>query len=178
MRSDYQEVVYKHRLEEALEYQDYICLQLHHKGIIMQNMGSKKYQMNGENMLGLEIKHDLRLHGEDGNRATGNLYIETHEKADPSRPYFVKSGIYREDNSWLYGVGDYSVFYVFPKNILIRVDQKKDSPLWLVRRENDTSKGFTMPESVADGLAALVIKFDKTITPANKKGASDETGQD
>ena len=58
------------------------------------------------------------FYAENGKGATGNIYIETAEKAIPREGPYVQSGIYRDDESWLYGIGDYSKFYIFGKKCL------------------------------------------------------------
>jgi hypothetical protein len=66
---------YREQLLEGIEFQDFIAEQLHLQGVVLQNFSSKKYQLRRENLLGLEIKFDKKY------EKTGNLYIETAEKA-------------------------------------------------------------------------------------------------
>lgn len=125
---------YEDQLEEALVYQDYImdlfARELH---ISVSLYGSKLYQQKmGESAQGIEIKFDKKYH------LTGNLYIETAEKTHPSNPEFVTSGIYRNDNKWLYCIGDYQTVYIFGKKWLRRLVESV--PLQAV--SNPTSKGF------------------------------------
>jgi len=82
---------------------------------------------------------------------TGNLYFETAEKTRPENPKFIESGILRNDNSWLYAIGNYTVVYVFSKKRLQRIWRHRSKYPWLVLREAKigTSKGFTMPEAIA-----------------------------
>ena len=109
--SDYSTAVYSPNLEAARQYQDFIASSLLPRGIIIQNIQSKNGQLFGENLLGLEIKFDREF------ERTRNLYIETAEKSHPDNPKFVPSGIYRNDNSWLYGIGNYQEFFIFTKKL-------------------------------------------------------------
>ena len=71
METKYRTEVYGPRLEDGLQYQDFICMELHRRGIVLQNIQSKKFNLKKENLLGMEIKFDRRL------KDTGNVYIET-----------------------------------------------------------------------------------------------------
>ena len=145
MATNYQTETYGPRLKVGLEYQDFICMKLHARGIILQNIQSKKYQLKRENLLGMEIKFDDRF------AETGNLYIETHEKSDPARPNYVPSGINRDDESWLYGMGNYNEFFIFSKRFLKSVDAAVETRQWpgVVRKQIATSKGFLLPKEFA-----------------------------
>lgn len=149
---DYTKDVYAPQLEAGIEYQDYICMRLHAEGLVLQNIQSKRYQRKRENLLGLEIKFDRRF------RDTGRLYIETHEKAHPSRPRYVDSGIYRDDDCWLFGIGDHRDFYVFSRKFLRRLDGH--GPAWLVRVQTPTSRGFLLPIDKAVELAERHFIFE------------------
>lgn len=139
-------------MKNGAEFQDYICEQLHLRGIVLNMTTSREYQYKRENMLGLEIKYDMKF------RETGRLYIETAEKAQPREGDYVPSGIYRTDDSWLYGIGDKYTFYIFAKNQLRRID--KANCAWVYRPEpTPTSQGFCVPIEQADILAALVVNF-------------------
>ena len=111
----YEKSIYKLQLEESQEFQDYCArLILKEMGIPLTNYQTKKYQYSeGENAQGWEIKLD-KLYVE-----TGNLYIEMKEKSNPANPDYVKSGIYRLDNTWIFCVGDYDCVWLFAKTTLI-----------------------------------------------------------
>jgi len=83
-------------------YQDFIVdVLFEHLGLAVVQYTSKAYQYAvGESRTGVEIKHDKRY------ADTGNLYIETAEKAMPRPGPYVPSGIWRTDNAWLYVIGD------------------------------------------------------------------------
>lgn len=145
-------------LKDGAEYHDFIMRALHHQGIILNALTSAKGQLIGENMFGMEIKHDRRVRGEDGNQATGNLYIEVAEKAVPRSGDYAPAGIFRSDNSWLYGIGDYSVFYIFAIQTLRRAYASKQ---FIEPPPKDTSKGFLVPEKEARKFAARIIQFSE-----------------
>lgn len=135
---------YKNCLEEGLAFQDYVTEKLYNLGIPLVTYSSRNYQLGvGENKAGIEIKFDRKF------RETGNFYIETAEKADPKNKNYVPSGIYRNDNTWLYLIGDYQTIYVFSKEQLKKCSDK------FRKVETPTSKGFLLP--VEKALEFLVI---------------------
>lgn len=141
---------YKGKLEKGLEFQDYVVERMYEFGFPITGYSSKSYQYShGENRNGVEIKYDMRM------AETGNLYIEVAEKSDASREKFWPSGILRNDNSWLWAIGDYKVIYVFAKRQL-RWIYETESPHVVVI---STSKGFLLPVSRAEkGLAVAIIR--------------------
>lgn len=107
---------YKEKLQAGLEYQDYITdLLLHEIGLPISTYSSRKYQHRGENAQGVEIKLDDKM------AETGNIYIEVAEKANADNPYYVPSGIYRDDNTWLYVIGNYEEIYIWAKKFLVNL---------------------------------------------------------
>jgi N6-adenosine-specific RNA methylase IME4 len=83
------------------------------------SLDSKKFQYEiGENLQGFEIKYDARCTGDRGTLATNQLSIEIAEKTKDSNLNYIDSGIYRNDNSWLYIQGNYMMFWIFSKRIL------------------------------------------------------------
>ena len=153
METNYKEYR-KECMQKGIEYQDFICERLHQQGIVLQNMQSKKYQYKRENLLGLEIKFDDIMNN------TKRIYIETAEKAQPREGDYVPAGIYRDDESWLYGIGNYETFYIFDKKGLQRLD--KANPAWLFRPEpTPTSKGFCIPLEKAKEIAMKIILFNQ-----------------
>jgi hypothetical protein len=141
-------------LQKGQEYQDYVMMKLHAHGIVLQCIQSKKFQLKRENLLGLEIKFDDRM------KETGNIYFETAEKSDPANREFIDSGILRDDENWLYGVGDYSQIFIFSKGRLqniyshllkAREERRQPSIAGTIRDgiKAGTSRGFTLPISAA-----------------------------
>jgi len=144
---------YDQQREESWQYQDFICRELLKEGIVLQNLQSQKWQYKNENLLGLEIKQDKL------SEKTGNLYIETAEKSDPSNAEFVPSGIYRNDGTWLYGIGTYRYFFIFSKKTLKTVDRQLEG-LGFERKYKETSNGFLIPKEKAESLAERYFEFE------------------
>ncbi len=137
------------RLEEALEYENFIARGLLPEGIVVQLLTSRKSQHLGETMSGLEIKNDRRF------RETGNLYFETAQKTFVAQGEFQPSSVFRDDNTWLLGIGDEQDFWIFDKNWLQRVSRAGT----FRTVETPTSQGFLMPIKVADEYCARHFKF-------------------
>ena len=137
---------YKEKLEQGLYFQDYVVELLYKNGIPIISYSSKQYQnMIGENKAGLEIKNDQHF------RKTGNLYIETAEKSNAANKEFVPSGIYRNDNTWLYLIGDREKVFVFGKRQLISLHKKNKYRTV----ETSTSRGFLLPIEDAEKYYSL-----------------------
>lgn len=120
---------HQNTLEIGHEFQDFVVEKLIIElGISISIFQSKKYQFNkGESLQGVEIKYDARSTGDctyKECKATGNVGIEVAEKTNKNLNYWVKSGIYRLDNSWLYIVGNYQNIWVFGKKHLVLMHQK------------------------------------------------------
>lgn len=116
-------------LEIGHEFQDFIIEKLITElGISISIYQSKKYQyQKGESLQGVEIKYDSRSTGDCTYRQckpTMQLGIEVAEKTKASNSSWVRSGIYRLDNSWLYIVGNYDCAWVFGKKHLILMHNK------------------------------------------------------
>ena len=127
---------YREKFEEGMEYQDFAMEVLLEKmGIPISCYSSKKYQHSkGENKQGIEIKNDLKY------AETGNLFIETAEKTKAENANFIKSGIYRDDNSWLYLIGDYKTIFIFGIETLKGIHKTKKCK----EVEIPTSQGFLL----------------------------------
>lgn len=132
---------YPEKLQQGLEFQDVMTRELYQRGIVVVGYASHRFQnSHGENMLGAEIKRD------DNFRKTGNLYLEVAEKANPRNERYVPSGIMRDDNSWLFVIGDEKTAYIFPTNYLRKLSDKRGwRPV-----TTPTSKGLLMPLSDAE----------------------------
>lgn len=115
--------IHNNSLEVGLEFQDYVVNKLLKEvGIPITIYGSRKYQFGiGENIQGIEIKYDARSTGDCTNyenEATNNVAIEVAEKSHKNNPNWIDSGIYRNDNTWLYIIGNYMQFWIFGKKTL------------------------------------------------------------
>lgn len=107
--------------EEAMEYQDFIVEVLAERlGLVISNYSSRKYQFGkGENRQGIEIKLDKRI------SPLGNVSIEVYEKSIANNYLWAKSGILRDDNSWLYLQGNYEYIFIFSKKRLRELYQRE-----------------------------------------------------
>ena len=101
--------------------------------------------MVGENKCGFEIKFD------DKTKETGNVYIEVSEKSNPANPEYIASGIYRNDNTWLYIIGNYEKIFIFPKSYLRMLHSKGK----FKEVQTPTSKGFLIPAKQAEELYSI-----------------------
>ena len=144
---------YNDCLEKGLEYQDFIAsLLIKEVGIPLSSLSSKKYQYSvGENLQGIEIKFD------DKYEKTGNIYIEVKEKSNPNNNEYVNSGIYRNDNSWIYLIGNYNEIFIFGKSHLILMH--KSNRYRAVKKP--TSIGFLLPKEDAEKYCLKQINYGK-----------------
>jgi len=144
----------KRSYEDGIEFQDFVCEKmLSELGIAFTNYQSMKFQFaSGENKQGIEIKLDKDI------TSTLNASIEIAERTRKDR-VFVPSGIYRNDNSWLYIQGNYKIIFIFAKNILMLLHKsgryKDEVPVKV-----PTIKRFLMPLDDAWKYAAKVIEFN------------------
>ena len=146
---------YKEKLEQGLQYQDFVYDEFYKIGITTLSYSSKKYQVEyGENRAGIEIKFDGKT------KETGNIYIEIAEKSNENNNEYYPSGIYRDDNTWLYVIGDYSIIYIFAKKQLKTIYEKENyKKAGGSKKETTTSKGFVFPTSYAEKAAIKIIKI-------------------
>jgi hypothetical protein len=142
---------YAKKLEQGLEFQDVVTQALYQRGIVVVGYASRKWQnQKGENMLGAEIKRD------DNFRKTGNLYIECAEKANPTNPAYVTSGVFRKDNSWLFVIGDEQTIYIFPTIYLRKLCMGRGYR----QVQTPTSKGYLMPLAEAEKYCIRKIELE------------------
>ena len=141
--------------EVGSSFEDFVCIELSKQGIILQNIHSRKFQYEtGENLQGYEIKYDSRCTGCSTDKPpTNRLSIEVAEKTDENNINYIPSGIYRDDNSWLYIQGNYHQFWIFQKKLLVMLHnsnryKKKTLP---------TIKTFYLPVKDADKYCAKKI---------------------
>ena len=139
---------YKDKLIQGLHFQDFVIEELYKIGLPIISYSSKEYQhLIGENKAGIEIKNDNNY------EKTGNLYIEIAEKSNSQNYVFVMSGIYRNDNSWLYLIGNQNKIFVFGKKHLIYLHKTKGYK----EKEIATSKGFLLPVIEAENIYAIKV---------------------
>jgi len=143
---------YQRMMELGNEFQDYVADVLAKTlGINITAYMSQKYQYNkGENRQGIEIKFD------DKYKQTGNLYIEIAEKREETNNDFVDSGIYRQDNTWLYVIGNYNIIFIFFKKFLVCLHKTHKYE----EVKTPTSKGFLLPKKDAEKYSGIIIIID------------------
>jgi len=116
--------VYKDAMNNTVHlgnlYEDKIMMALKKKGIFISVFKTKEYQFKfGECREGIEIKYDRR------SLDRMQLSIEVEERKDLDSPW-VKSGILKKDNSWLYVQGNDEWAYIFMKKILVHIFNKRN----------------------------------------------------
>ena len=138
--------------QSGLEFQDFVVDLLREQlGIVITNYQSQRFQFGvGENKQGIEIKLDRDL------LRTKNVSIETAEKAKAGNPYYVPSGIYRNDNSWLYIQGNWDIVFIFSKNILRLLHKSGRYKINTL----PTLKSYLLPINKAKKYAAKVIELN------------------
>ena len=147
---------HKDSFEVGNHFQDFVCIELAKCNIVMQNINSKKYQFEvGENLQGFEIKYDARCTGDGGTIATNRLSVEIAEKSNADNPNYIPSGIFRNDNSWLYIQGNFKEFWVFSKKFLISLYRTNKYELG----KHPTIKTFYLPVEHADKYCCKKFTF-------------------
>ena len=146
---------YLEKLQAGLEYQDFIADQLRKADpcIIIGAYASRKWQNDhGESMSGIEIKYDMLL------KKTGNVYIEVAEKSNPKLTEYTASGIMRDDNTWLYLIGDYEQAFLFSKQQLkvVYADRQRWPSRGIREKQTPTSIGFTYP--IKDAMKGMCLR--------------------
>ena len=153
------------QMEDGLLFQDFVVDLAWQAGLAITQYASRTYQLAiGESRTGVEIKHDKRR------KDTGNLCIETAEKAWPRPGPYAPAGIMR-DGHWLYAIGDYDIVYFLPTKFLraLHAVQNGQGKPRYRRYEIETSQGFLLPEADGEKYAALVLrpnaedKVDRTV---------------
>ena len=149
---------YEIKLKEGQDYEQWVSDRwpevykdrtLHlHKG--------RQAQLEGETAEGIEIKYDKRF------AETNRIYIETHEKTNPANREYVKSGIYREDNTKIWLIGDYVIWFLFSKAKLVWLD-KLDPPFLYRPQATGTSIGFCLPVKNAMRLCLDYQEFESQL---------------
>ena len=153
---------YKECFERGDKYEDFVypifCKEW---GVDLIPCKTPDEQINiGENSFGVEIKFDER------STTSPNLFIEHEERCEDGDGFteWTKSGIYRADNSWLYLIGNYDIFYIFLKKRL--KDLHSSNKYYEARGKtvdgNETSMGFLLPKIDAKTLALDIINIKKT----------------
>lgn len=143
------------QIKDGLLFQDFVVDVAYKVGLVIVQYASRTYQLNfGESRTGVEIKHDKIM------ATTGNLWIETAEKAMPRPGPYAVSGIHRADH-WLYAIGDYDVIFFLASNWLRAMDKatKDGRPRYKhCPNKTKTSQGFLLPIQDARRYAVLILE--------------------
>ncbi len=142
--------------QSGLEFQDFVVDLLREQlGIVITNYQSQRFQFGvGENKQGIEIKLDRDI------LRTNNVSIEIAEKTRAGNPDYVPSGIYRNDNSWLYIQGNWDIVFIFSKNILRLLQKSRRYKINIL----PTLKSFLFPINDAKTYAAKVLELNTDAT--------------
>ena len=102
---------YKQKLFEGKAYEIWVVQQLKKKrNLHLEIIDDKVGQYTiGETKQGYEIKYDNIY------KKSGNLYIEIAEKTDPKNKKYIASGIFRQDNTHTWIIGNFQEAYMFDK---------------------------------------------------------------
>lgn len=161
--------LHKDSLEIGLRFQDFIAERLIREiSIPLTYYTSREYQYKvGENAQGVEIKYDARSTGCCAimpNTATGNVAIEVAEKTNALNDIWVNSGIFRNDNTWLYIVGNYDCAWIFDKKYLRRCAR---SERYTIKETLPTIKTMLIPVRWADEICAKKLIFNDSKISTN-----------
>jgi len=131
---------YKDKLAEGQRYEKFVISRwpeiYPNKKLTIRD--GKLAQLAGETEEGIEIKYDGRM--ED----TGRVYIEMHEKSRIENEKYIESGIYRNDNSKLFLIGNMTQWFLFSIDKLRWLD-RLDPPFLYRPKPTGTSIGFCIP---------------------------------
>lgn len=152
----------KRDLERGAEYQDFLTDELARYGIPISMYTSYERQKRGENKFGMEIKFDDKM------KYTGNLYIEIGHNPQLKNNGFKPSGLFKQDNTWLWLVGDYKEAFIFGKKTLQKIykqifDKKVKTPdgITLKNTSSGSAQGMLVPRSAALKWCEKHIIFDE-----------------
>ena len=149
---------YNIKLKEGQDYEQWVIniYPERYSGRTLCLHEGRQAQLDGETIEGVEIKYDKRL------AETNRIYIETHEKTKVENKEYVKSGIYREDNTKIWLIGDYVIWFLFSKAKLVWLDQL--NPPFLYRPPaTGTSIGFCLPVQNALRLCLDCQEFESQL---------------
>lgn len=136
-------------LQVGAEFLDFVTVALAKRGLYLQPFTSKKYQYTkGESLQGWEVKLDNRF------TDTGRLSIEIAEKTNFANAAWANSGIYRNDNTWIYIQGNYQYFYIFLKKHLIGLHK---SGRYEIAESHGTVRKFYLPLTDAEKYGERVM---------------------
>lgn len=142
------ELYHKNMLELGLEYQDNVAkymMKYHHMPIVYYT--SYKEQWRGESLNGIEVKFDAR------STETGNIFMLT--KIKNKSGVWQKSGIYKEDNTIWFIIGNHNEAWMVSKHILLQIVKTCHEV------ENNTGEcmGYLIPRAKMDKIRCIKLDF-------------------
>ena len=142
---------YMQQYKEGTDFQNFVLEVLKKEfSWVIRAHDTDEEQVNiGENSAGFEIKFDKKF------RDTGNFWIECQERSNVNIPY-SPSGIFTDDNAWLFIYGDYKTLYIFSKKQLQNECKNRKQRI----NNMDTSVGFLLPIKESDNLILKVIEIN------------------
>jgi hypothetical protein len=145
---------YKYQLKEGKKFEKYVKKQLKEKRDLHLDIIEDEVNQYtiGETIQGYEIKYDKQY------KRWGNLYIEIKEKTNPQNYEYVLSGIFRDDNTHTWIIGDYTEAYMFKKKILIDIYNKKE--YFGDIKITETSHGMLLNKPLIDKYNIDYITFE------------------
>lgn len=134
---------YRKSYRKGRSYEEFLEERCTEFGFILDIYKDMEEQYNiGESKHGVEIKFDEKF------SSTNNLYIEYAERTSTNKEY-RDSGILRNDNTWLWMIGDQNITFLFTKKMLKKLMneniESKDEPGYYYKRQHittPTSKGY------------------------------------
>lgn len=141
---------YKEQYQLGLKFQEVVNDELTKRGLPLDFYETKEGQLIGETKQGIECKADFRM------EQTGNCYIEISEKSNAQNMCYIPSGIYREDNTNFWCIGNFKEFYVIRKDVLIMLHETGKYR----EVQTGTSTGFLVPISVMEKYKKGKIKCE------------------
>jgi hypothetical protein len=143
---------HKDSLQVGQDFEDFVVKEIEERyGYRIHVYRTKDEQFNiGESKEGFEIKYDARSTGDctyGECSPTGYVAIEVAEKTSPSQECWVDSGIYRNDNSIWYVVGNYQRLWIFSKK---KLKDMYRSGKYKTVKTKETLKTMLIPIKEAD----------------------------
>jgi hypothetical protein len=134
------------KFKKGISFESYIADWFQkEKGISLSTYHAHNEQRKGENRQGVEIKNDQLF------KDTGNLFISVKRQYGS---LMINWGVFKEDNTWLYVIGDKSKHWIFLRKNLQRYFVVKQPILKKVAIEkNGYEYGFLLPCDIADNMA-------------------------
>lgn len=142
---------YKKCFERGLAFQTFAAATFAKLGWQLNYYDTRIEQLFGESEQGVEVKLDTRC------LETGRLYIEAFEKADGNNDKWVRSGILKSDNTWLFMTGNEEVIWLFAKERLLSLYNETDENGQKIRYPEiilPTSRGIFLSLEEADKYCA------------------------